>query len=486
MYLAIATGMLGAMMFGMDQGNFGQVQTFSNFEQEWCVNVGHFASDIADCDTNNIGWFGSSSFLSWGGFLPWAGSMITFGAAAGAMAIGPIVANTFGRRCGISVGGAITFGACMFSSYLSFHSIVVMLIARFMTGFGVGVCAFALPLYNAEVATPGVRGACGSLFQFFVVFGVLVANILTAKSGNSKGTLVPDLPWQIGMMLPGFAGLVVSVVVWFLPESPRWIMAKNGYEAGVDTLKKIRVGDVTEEASGIQDALKAEADISSVAWKELFARGHLRKRVFVASGLQVAQQFTGVNAIYFYQGQIFAAVGQPWDGISGILLWLLGQMIGVCIGIMLIDSPHGGRKPQLLAATLLTAPALVLAALGIQFSWPGILTMIFFCIYGFSFQVGWGIVPWLYPAELFSMAEKEKAVSLAVFLQYASNGVVTLASPKLMHGAHGVSITCYFFAACNSVILWFVLACVKETKGLKIEDVPELFGAKKPELLASA
>jgi len=448
------------------------------------VEVGKYATDVEECTTDNLGWFGSDAWSSWGGFLPWGASMITFGAAFGGMILGPIVSNFGGRRFGIAMGALIVFVSCMFSSYWSLKSVLIFMVARFMTGFGVGVCCFSLPLYNAEVATPGVRGATGSMFQFFVVVGVLFANLLTSKNGSGD-TLVPGLPWEVGMCLPGFLGVFLMCIVWVLPESPRWLMEHKGVEAARAALQKFRTGDVEEELQSIKESIDAEKNSGAATWGEMFAPGHFRKRVIAATGLQFAQQFTGVNAIYFYQGQIFAAVGHPWDGIAGVLFWLIGQMIGVCIGILLIDSTFGGRRPQILTATIATGPALLLAALGIQFGWPGPLVMAFFCIYGFGFQLGWGFIPWVFPAEIFSMREKEKAMGATIFMQYFSNGLVTLFAPKIMHGPTGVSVVCYFFAACNIPILLFLLTYIKETKGVPLEKVPALFGAK-AELLDAA
>merc|ERR1719245_16128 len=287
------------------------------------------------------------------------------------------------------------------------------------------------------------------------------------------------------MCLPGFLGVFVAGIVWALPESPRWLMEKKGPDAVREALQKFRIGDVTEELQAIQEGIASESSSGQASWGEMFAGGHLRKRVIAAGGLQFAQQFTGVNAIYFYQGQIFAQVGHPWDGIAGVLFWLIGQMIGCCIGILLIDHAMGGRRPQIFTATILTGPALILAAMGIQFDWPGPLTMAFFCIYGFGFQIGWGFIPWVFPSEIFSMREKEKAMAFTVFMQYFSNGLVTLGAPKFMHGPNGVAFTCYFFALCNIPILLFLCTYIKETKGVPLEEVPALFGAKKAELLNS-
>merc|ERR1711957_1013974 len=115
---------------------------------------------------------------------------------------------------------------------------------------------------------------------------------------------------------------------------------------------------------------------------------------------------------------------------------------------------------------------LMFAGSAIQFHWSGLFTMICFCVYGFFFQF-WGLIAWVYPAEIFSMAEKDKAVSLAVFLQYATNAGVVSLTPHLM--SISVPVTLFFFGLLNVVILVFVWSLVKETKGLTIEDAPNLF-----------
>merc|ERR1712032_786278 len=138
--------MIGAIMFGLDQGNFGNVQTFTDFRQYWCIDhgAGGGVTNIDDCDENNHHW--NDVFVMIGA------SGITFGAAAGALLVGPIISDSMGRRPCISIGGIICFVGCLFASYLSFGSIPVFMIGRFITGFGVGVCCFALPLYNSEIA----------------------------------------------------------------------------------------------------------------------------------------------------------------------------------------------------------------------------------------------------------------------------------------------------------------------------------------------
>jgi len=96
------------------------------------------------------------------------------------------------------------------------------------------------------------------------------------------------------------------------------------------------------------------------------------------------------------------------------------------------------------------------------------------CVFGIGFQLAWGMIPWVYPSELFSMAEKGKAMSLAVFCQYVANAIVFYVTPMMM-GWSFVG-TLFIFACLNVVNLIFVATFVKETKGVPLEQVPALFG----------
>merc|ERR1711976_812331 len=108
----------------------------------------------------------------------------------------------------------------------------------------------------------------------------------------------------------------------------------------------------------------------------LFSEPVLRKRVLIASGMQITQQFTGENAIIFYSGTLFLAIGHPFDNpyVSNVI-WQLSMVLGCSVGLVLIDSSIGGRRPQLLGATVMMVPAIIIAGLALQFHWNGIFTM---------------------------------------------------------------------------------------------------------------
>eukprot|EP01134_Creolimax_fragrantissima_P006061 CFRG6061T1 len=484
-YVAIGAAMLGAMMFGLDQGNFGNVQGFDDFKEVWCLGKNYgdqnscglgtaetcaglgggpgcegIANDMDCCDelyASNSHWHND--------FVLWGATLITLGAAAGGLLVGPVLTHRFGRRLCIAVGAIVTIIGCVFSSVGSFEVVGIFLTARFVTGFGVGVCCFALPMYNSEIATPGIRGMTGSLFQFNVVIGSFIATIITLFIKN----------WHVGLMLPAIPGAIIAVLIWFTPESPRYIMGKQGYDEGAEVLKKVRTGDITAEAQEIYETLKAEEEAGSVTYQDLFKEPNLRKRVFIAVFLQIAQQLTGVNAFLGYAYTIFSGIGVD-DPFVFNCVWNGVMVVGVVLGLIALDSKHGGRRIQLLFATVIMGPSLLLAGLAFSFEWNGYISMTLVCIYGLGFQLAWGMIPWIYPSEIFSMAEKDKAMSFAVFWQYLFNAIIVFVTPYL----YGWSVggTFYVFGALNCVNLAFVILFIKETKGVPLEEIPMLFGSK--------
>ncbi|KNC79789.1 hypothetical protein SARC_07830 [Sphaeroforma arctica JP610] len=305
----------------------------------------------------------------------------------------------------------------------------------------------------------------GSMFQMNVVLGSFIATIVTLFIKN----------WHLGLMLPAIPGVVIAVAIWFTPESPRYVMRKKGYDEGADDLTKIRGGDITAEAQEIYEQLKAEEEAGTVSYGDLFSEPNLRKRMLIGVFLQIAQQLTGVNAFLGYASTIFAAIGMD-DPFLFNMIWNAVMVFGCAVGLGLLDSKIGGRRRQLLMATFIMGPPLILGAVSLQLDWNGYVTMVMVCVYGFGFQLAWGMIPWIYPSEIFSMREKDKAMSLAVFWQYLFNAIIVFITPNMM--GWSTPGTFYVFGGLNCINLAFVILFIKETKGVPLEGIPALFGAK--------
>jgi len=408
-------------------------------------------------------------------FVSWFGTTIALGAVFGALCLGPVLSGRFGRRFCISAGAIICFLGCLFASYLSMHSKAVFFTARFVTGFGVGVCTYALPVYNAEVATAGIRGRTGACFQLFVVIGVFLATLFTM--------FVHD--WKIGVMLPGFAAAFVAVAVWFIPESPRYVMATKGLEAGTNALKQVRRGDVAAEARLMWEAIESEKEVPKLSIAGLCQDSSIRWRTFLACIIMWLQQMTGINFFIGYSSTIFQSIGMD-DPLLTATLFNGIQVFGILLGIYLVDSNSrlGGRRNMLVLAALIMAVPMLIETLNLALNLTGVIGLICVLVYGFGFQVAWGPVPWLYAAEIFSNSERDAANGLAVGIEYAGNVVMIYVTPFFISLGMVPSMT--FFTVVNFLIAAFCFRYVTETKGVPVELVPALFGGAAKDKLESA
>merc|ERR1719498_1382968 len=288
--------------------------------------------------------------------------MVPIGMALGCLTLAPVCARRWGRRLTISLGGLTCFLGCIIVSYIS-TSVTVYMIGRFLTGYGCGIACYCLPMYQSEVATMGIRGLMGSLFQLMVVLGGVLAILLLG--------VIDD--WRQGFMLPGYAGLLVGLGVWLCPESPRFFIDRFGKDAGRPVLQRVRQGDVEVELEFLVRSLEAEKQAGSVAFTELFTKPGLNRRVFTACYLQMAQQFTGINAFIGFQTDIFKGAGADPDTIGYIpgpaFYFQLFMTVGCVIGLVMVDSAAGGRRKQLNIASGLMGPALIIGAVAGWAKW---------------------------------------------------------------------------------------------------------------------
>jgi len=227
----------------------------------------------------------------------------------------------------------------------------------------------------------------------------------------------------------------------------------------------------------MKSALMEEKAAGKVPILQIFTTPGLRWRLFIACWLQASQQLTGVNAFLGFQSDIFTAAGYSADEVSDIpggpaFIVQMVFIVGCVTGLALIDSPYGGRKPQLLGASLLMGPPLLLAAFT---KMAGISSVTAYCVYVFSFgfQAAWGIIPWFYPAELFKMRERENALAISTFFGFLFNLLVGLVTKPMFAWSPGG--TFLIFGLLNVGNCVFVQTCLKETKGVALEDIPRMF-----------
>lgn len=298
-------------------------------------------------------------------------SVFTGGAFFGAFGAGP-TGDFLGRRKTIMLGavifilgGALQTGARALSylyagrgeqSARSFNFIADHVAA--IAGIGVGFLTMIIPLYQAELAHPSIRGRVTALQQFMLGIGSLVASWVS----YATYTYLPASDsgqWRISLGIQIIPAVFLAALILLFPESPRWLIDHGRPEDGLRTLARLHShGDTNDswvraEFEQIQDSITFEHDHEAKSYKELFTNKSSFRRLFLACSIQASVQMTGVSAIQYYSPVIFEQIGIPgsdtlkYQGISSII-----ALIAQFFCILLID--WTGRRWAMIGGNLVS------------------------------------------------------------------------------------------------------------------------------------
>jgi SP family sugar:H+ symporter-like MFS transporter len=459
---------LGGMFFGYDQGVTGGVLVMDSFLKDFCV--GYDDNTMKACSE-------SASKLpeNWLTFTTLYNVTYYLGCIFGAFA-GGWVADKFGRRVTIFNAGLLF---CIGTTWViatpaGQHSVI--LIGRVVQGMGVGNSSFSLPLFGAEVAPKELRGLLSGFMQMTVVTGLLLANIVNVIVENvGEG-------WRITNGVALVPPLIVMLGIFCVPESPRWLYKTKGKEAAEEDLKRLRQTDnVQRELQAIGDQIAIEG--AEAPWSELVSP-LVRKRVMIAMVLQLLQQATGINPVFTYGGQIFKDV--TGKGILSLLILTIVNFVSTIPAMRWVDT-CGRRQLLLIGAVGMFLGHLISA---ITFTsgcggntaetncsiTAGYIMIVASAFFVFNFAISWGPVCWIYPAEIFPLHVRAKAVSLSTMTNWGM-GALMIGIPKLFPYLNINGVFFLFAALCICCFVFVYYMC-PETKGLLLEEIEVLFGIK--------
>lgn len=467
-WAVVLFGAIGGFLFGMDQGNFAGAESKVSFADDFCYSNGWGSVD----ECRGINGLQVPSQMTT--FQGWGASLVPLGAAAGAILFGPLIAGNLGRRAGLCIGSAGTIGAMLWSLHAQTTS---FLLSRFVTGLVIGIVTYSLPMWTSEVAPANIRGALGTTMQLACVLGSLLA----------AGIAIPkSVTWKWMIICPTFPAAILAIGIYFFPESPRYLFRKFGATSARPVLQKLRqTDDVEDELMMIEHDI--ELSSKQAPWSTLWTDVSIRKRVFLACGLQWMQQLTGVNAIVGHGPKLFLQAGVPMDEHVAFFLTQAFNLAGTIVLLLVIDKL--GRRTLLLIGAVIMFVFMIAAGFIAEFALEkdggsgekheaaGWLLLIAVCIYFLGFAIAWGGIAWVYPSEIFPMDCKEKALSISVFNQWIANFVIAkITPPQLDHWGAGITFFFYSaFIAINFVVVYFFLP---ETKGVPLEEMDTLFGKR--------
>jgi sugar porter (SP) family MFS transporter len=380
-------------------------------------------------------------------------------AVVGALLGGPI-SDAWGRKKTLILA-ALIFGVGALVASFS-PNLAVLVVARVLLGLAIGIASMIVPVYIAEIAPPRVRGALVSLQQFMITVGIMVSYLVSyAFSGSGAWR------WMLGVGMIPAAILLVGMLP--LPESPRWLLAKDRRQDALGVLRRIRHEEHNPEAelAEIEAVHKMQAGVS---YQDLF-RPSVRPALVVGVGIAFINQMVGVNAVIYYAPTILKDAG--FSSSAAILattgVGILNMLVTLC-ALLLID--RVGRRPLLLIG--ISGVLLALIVLGAAYLLPGgpsgagVLLVAGLLVYIASFAASLGIAIWLLNSEVYPLEVRGKGAVTHWALDFViASTVLTLIATITPTGMF------WFYGLFAILGIIFVLRRVPETKGKTLEEVSE-------------
>lgn len=387
-----------------------------------------------------------------------------YGTVAGSL-LGGWPTDRFGRRATLLLIGVLYFIGASWSAIAT--DVYSFSTARLIGGIGIGISTVAAPLYIAEIAPPAYRGRLAGMFQFNIVFGILIAYLSNALLSG-----IGEHAWRWMLGVAAFPSLLYTMLCFGLPESPRWLIARKGeIDAAMQVLRRIR-----PEASEAQ--LAAEAGSIRAASEGATTSGHfwtrrLRIPILLAVLIAFFNQMSGINAILYFAPRIFELTGL---GSKAAMLQSVGigvtNLIFTFVGLWLID--RLGRRTLLFIGSFG-----YIASLGLV-SWAFFTAHYAFvpvCVFAFiaAHAVGQGAVIWVYISEIFPNRQRAEGQALGSFTHWIFAALLTTLFPKVV-SAFPPGYVFAFFAGMMLVQLLWVQTRVIETKGVPLEQIQRRLG----------
>lgn len=392
-------------------------------------------------------------------------SSIDLGAMIGVLIAG-FLGDKFGRRRALMFAGVLFVLSSMVAAAAS--NITLLVLGRILGGLGVGLASLLSPLYIAEIAPAKIRGRLIGANQLAIVTGIFIVYFVNAaivSTHSQDWSQTVGWRWMFGMgVIPG---LIFFVLLFLVPESPRYLVAKGKNEAALAILKRVSgSGNAARELDNISESVRIVPD---TFLKEVLSPG-IRKALFIGVILAVFQQFTGTNAVGYYAPMIFKAAGAGSNASFYDTVWI-GAIKVVFVIILMLIVDRIGRKRLLVWNGVFMA--VFLAILGWAFSMPHIVTWLVLTLvfaHTIAYELSWGGGVWIVLSEIYPTTIRGRAMSIASFALWGATYLVAQFFPILLKHIGG-TYTFWVFAIACVVMAVFMKRVVPETSGKSMERI---------------
>ncbi|GME76450.1 unnamed protein product [Ambrosiozyma monospora] len=477
-YLMCCFASFGGIFFGYSTGFLSGVMGMDYFIHEF---TGKVKGEIPDDEFVYAAWQKSLTT-----------SIFSAGTFFGAIIAGDL-ADFIGRRSTIISGCSIFIVGVIFQ--IASTTVAMIVVGRIIAGFGVGFVSAIIILYMSEISPKKVRGAIVSGYQFCITIGLLLASCVDygtqdrTDSGSYRIPIAIQLLWA----------LILGIGLFLLPDSPRFYVKKGRITKAAEVLAQLR--GQPQESRYIKEELAEivanhEYEMSLIpqgsywaSWKACFEGGlkhassNLR-RTILGTSLEMMQQLTGINFIFYFGTTFFQQLGTI---DNDFLIQLITTLVNVCsTPVSFYAVERYGRRPLLIWGGLgMFICEYIVAIIGVCKPDDSTATkaqISFICIYIFFFASTWGPVGWVIIGELFPLTIRSRAVGLSTASNWLWNCIIAVITPYMVDSDKGNLKSKVFFiwGSCCFFCLLYAIILIPETKGLSLEQVDRMLEETTP------
>ena len=396
----------------------------------------------------------------------WAASSAIWGCAFGAMMAG-YLSDRFGRKK-VLIVTAILFIISSIGAMVP-RNLAEFLTARFIGGLGIGAASMLSPLYISEIAPSRNRGRLVSLYQLAIVVGINLiyfVNLVIASYGDEAWNV--ETGWRYMLGSGTIPAVLFLVLLFTVPESPRWLVKKGKDDDALDTLEKV---NGTTEGKSVLNEIKESLGQEVGTLSDLFSK-RLKPALVIGIVLALFSQITGINAIIYYAPEIFKGIGFASESalMQTVLIGSINTLF-TFVALWLID--RVGRKTLLQWGV--AGMVVCLLAVGVCFHFNltnGPWLILFILAYIACFASSLGPIPWVLLSEIFPTRTRGIAMSFCTVVLWIGVLAVTQFFPWLLEKVGG-AFTFWIFMLNAIFLLWFVWRRVPETKQRTLEEIEQ-------------
>ncbi|OBA24250.1 hypothetical protein METBIDRAFT_36734 [Metschnikowia bicuspidata var. bicuspidata NRRL YB-4993] len=410
-------------------------------------------------------------------------AILSMGTFVGALAA-PLISDSYGRKFSIILSAAVIFNVGN-TFQVAATDVAFLCAGRAISGLAVGILSAIVPLYQAEASPKWVRGSIVFTYQWAITWGLLIA--LAVCQGTRK--INSSASYRIPIGVQYLWSIVLCVGMLFLPESPRYYVQKDNIQGALDSLIKLRRlpqedPDLIEELVEIKANYDYEMSFGRTTYLDCFRLGGARHkqglRMLTGMGVQLFQQCSGINFIFYYGVNFFASTGVENYYLMSFVTYLVNVIFTVP-GIIFIDI-IGRRRLLLIGGIGMALSNTIIAIVGVTMSSheaSSIVSIALSCCFIACFASSWGGCTWAICSDIYGISIRQKAVSITASTNWLVNFVFAYITPYLIDtGEHTAALgnkIFFIWGGCNALGVVFVYFMVYETKGLKLEEVDFMY-----------